>query len=135
MKQTLYLRTLLIVAGITGISVGTGQLFFPVAFEASAGIDLGNDNNLLSEIRAAGGTLLTAGLIILCGAFRVQLARFALLLTMVFFLSYGFSRIYGMFADGMPGQSFIIVTIAEMAIGLGAATLFYYKKRKLLHAS
>lgn len=135
MKQTLYLRTLLIIAGITGISIGAGQLFFPVAFEASAGIDLGNDNNLLSEIRAAGGTLLAAGLLILLGAFRPQLTRLSLLLTMIFFLSYDFSRVYGMFADGMPGQSFLIVTMAEMAIGLAAVTLFYYQKEKLSHIS
>ena len=40
MKQSLFSRTFLMLAGLIGFSVGIGQLFFPVAFESSSGVDL-----------------------------------------------------------------------------------------------
>ncbi|WP_338813555.1 DUF4345 domain-containing protein [Bernardetia sp. Wsw4-3y2] len=129
MKQSIYLKAILIFAGVIGISVGIGQMFFPIAFEASAGINVEGEVSLLSEIRAAGGTLLIAGIIMFWGAFRHSLSSSALFLAILFYLSYGLSRVYGIIVDGIPNQSLVIVTISEITIGL-VAYIVYYRLRK-----
>lgn len=123
-------KIVLIIAGIIGMAVGFGLLFFPVSFEASAGISLNNDIDLLSDIRAMGGSLLICGILIFSGVFKKSMIRYSLFLAVVIYLSYGFSRIYAMFVDGVPNQSFIIVTISEMVIGSLAALAFYQFSRK-----
>lgn len=128
MKQRVFLRAVLVLAGLIGFSVGFGQLFFPISFEASAGIELGTDPGLLSEIRGAGGSLLLSGILMIYGAFRQAAARFALLLSTVLYLSYGVSRIYGFSVDGLPNQSFLIVTITEIVLGVTSWLLYHRNK-------
>lgn len=115
----------LAVAGLIGFSVGIGQLFFPIAFEASSGVRLDADINLLSEFRSAGGSLFLLGILILCGAFRQSLTKPALFLAAVLYLAYGLSRLYAFFADGIPNPLFVVVTTAEIGIGLTAFLTFY----------
>lgn len=128
MKQPVFLRVFLVLAGLSGFSVGVGLLFFPLPFEASAGIDLGTDASLLSEIRGAGGPLLLSGILIVYGAFKSSFTRFALLLSTVLYLSYGVSRVYGFAVDGMPNQSFVIVTVVEIVFGM-ISWVFYYRNK------
>lgn len=132
MKQSVYVKFVLILAGIIGISVGIGQLFFPVAFEASAGISVAGETNLLSEIRAAGGTLLLAGTVMLFGAFKPSSTEFALSLAMLFYLAYGLSRSYGMIIDGIPNQTMVMVTVVEIIIGLAAYVSYVIRKKERL---
>ena len=129
MKQSVFLRAVLVLAGLIGFSVGFGQLFFPVSFEASAGINLGTDTGLLSEIRGAGGSLLLSGILMIYGAFKPSFTSYALLLSAVLYLSYGVSRIYGFVMDGTPNQSFLIVTITELVLGVISWVL--YRKSKV----
>lgn len=121
---------LLFFAGVTGIGVGAAQLFIPVTFEASAGITLGENSSLLSEIRAAGGTLLTAGIVILCGAFSNILRYRSLLFSTVFYLSYGLSRLLSWSLDGPPAVYLQIATAAELILGVLSAIALYQKIRR-----
>lgn len=118
MRKLKFYQGLLFFAGIIGIVVGGAQLIIPVAFESSAGIDLGTDSNLLSEMRAAGGTLLVAGILILSGVFISGIAYLSVIISTLFYISYGLSRIISMVADGMPGSSLLIATVAEIVVGL-----------------
>jgi len=104
-------------------------LFAPVAFEASAGINLGNDVNLLSEMRAPGGAILAAGILILVGAFNASMTFVSILLSTLFYQSYGVARIFSMVVDGMPGASLTGATIVEMVIG-GLSLLVMINLRK-----
>jgi hypothetical protein len=122
-------RILLAVAGAIGIGVGGTQLFMPVAFESSAGIGLGDNSSLLSEIRAAGGTLLAASILILSGAFLPALTSVSLLLSTLFYLSYGLSRLLSGIMDGIPSESLVIATVVEMVVGM-LSLLAWYKLRK-----
>ncbi len=124
MEKSKLVKVLLVVSGITGIGIGGALLFTPVAFEASAGINIGNDINLLSEVRAPGGTLLVAGVLIIIGAFISRMAYTSSLLSSLFYLSYGFSRIFSMVMDGVPSESLVIATIAEIVIGLLSLFVF-----------
>ncbi len=117
MKSTV-LTLFLLFTGSIGIIIGGCLLFVPIAFEASAGIYISNDPSVLSEIRGSGGMLLGAGILIVAGAFIKSMPRVSLLLSTLFYLSYGISRIIGMLLDGIPSNSLIQVTIAEISIGL-----------------
>ena len=129
MKRSVYVKLVLVLSGVVGISVGIGQLFFPVAFEASAGINVAGETNLLSEIRAAGGTLLLAGIAMLFGVFKPSSTDFALSLAMLFYLAYGLSRSYGMVIDGIPSQTMVMVTVVEIVIGLAAYVGYVIRKK------
>lgn len=118
MKTNVFVKTLLIISGIIGMGVGYALLFFPVAFEASAGITLGKDVNLLSEIRTPGGLLLAGGAIIFFGAFYSKLTYQSMLLSSLIYLSYGLARLVGIIMDGFPSESLMIAMIAELVIGL-----------------
>lgn len=124
MRYLFFVKLLLIIAGAIAISVGIGQLFFPVSFEASSGVVLDGNISLLSEMRGAGGTLLGGGIIILAGAFRASMHGLSLILTALISLGYGLARVYGMLVDGMPHQALVSVAIGELVIGL--LSLFLY---------
>lgn len=99
------------------MGIGAAILFAPVAFEASAGISLGNDVNLLSEIRSPGGSLLAGGAMILIGAFVSRFRHTAVLLAALFYLSYGAGRLISLILDGVPHVSLLMAGGAELLIG------------------
>lgn len=74
MKRALT-KILLSVSGILLLIVGTSILLQPHAFFATNGITLGNNPNLLSEIRAPGGLLIGCATIILLGIFRQSIMK------------------------------------------------------------
>ena len=133
MENSKLIQVLLIISGIIGIGIGSALLFAPVAFEASAGINLGEDINLLSEIRAPGGLLVSGGIIILLGAFIPKLRHTALVLSSLFYLSYGISRVLSLIVDGMPHSSLLFATAIEIVIGLLSLLVFvkFSKKHNL----
>jgi hypothetical protein len=136
MEKSKSVKALLIVAGVCGIAIGGALLFQPVAFEASAGIHLEGDVNMLSEVRAPGGALLAGGVIILSGVFFPAVTYTSVVLATLFFLSYGLSRILSMIIDGVPATSLIMATVAEVIIGiLGIAILIKFRKRNLAPVS
>jgi len=119
----------LFVAGLVLLGIGGASLVAPVAFHASSGISLGESRSVLSEARAAGGSLLGAGAVILLGAFVSRLAFTASVLGAVMYVSYGLSRLLSMAVDGMPAQELVLATAVELIIGLlCAATLVAHRR-------
>jgi hypothetical protein len=123
-------RVLLAVSGAITIAIGAGLMFVPAQFQASAGIILGPDINLLSEVRAPGGFLLATGILILLGAFRRQMARLALLLSSLLYLSYAGARLVGILMDGMPSSTILTALGIEVVIG-GLCLAALTAKRRL----
>ncbi len=129
MKHSKVLKTLLIIAGLIGCGIGGALLFIPVTFQASAGIELGNNIDLLSEVRAPGGALLASGILIIAGAFITKLSFTSTIVLTLLYLSYGFSRVIGMAIDGLPSEGFISVTVLEIIIGMiGVFALIKYRQ-------
>ncbi|WP_445721754.1 DUF4345 domain-containing protein [Flavobacterium sp.] len=118
MTKNIFIKVLLIISGIIGIWVGYSLLFSTVAFEATAGINLGKDINLLSELRAPSGLLLVGGVLIILGAFYSKLTFTSILLSCLIYLSYGFSRLVSIIFDGFPSESLQIALITEFLVGL-----------------
>ena len=111
----------LFIAGLVLLAIGGGILLTPHAFHASNGIVLGNDPNLLSEIRAPGGLLVVSAVIILIGTMRPNWRQFSVVLTVLIFGSFGLARLVGLALDGMPSIGIIAATVIELvvaAIGL-----------------
>lgn len=121
MENTLRLKALLFVTGLIGVGIGGAILFVPAEFHATSGIVIGSNENLLSEMRAAGGALLACALIVLAGAFFSRLTFTALILSTVLYLSYGVSRLVGMAIDGLPSTNLMVVTAFELGVGLVCA--------------
>lgn len=130
MEKSKLVKVLLVVSGITGIGIGGALLLVPVAFEASAGILIRQDINLLSELRAPGGTLLAAGILIMLGAFNTSMTFISILLSSLFYLSYGISRVFSMLVDGIPNESLVIAAIIEIVIGSLSLLVFINLRNK-----
>ncbi|WP_047544791.1 DUF4345 domain-containing protein [Psychroserpens sp. Hel_I_66] len=130
MEKNIFIKVFLIISGSIGIWIGYSLLFSPVTFEASAGINLGKDINLLSEIRAPNGLLLVSGIIIILGAFFSKLTIYSIQLSCLIYLSYGLSRIISIIFDGFPSEPLQIALFVELLVGLIClfVLLRFYKK-------
>lgn len=111
-------KVFLSLAGIIGVGIGGALLFAPAAFQAGVGIVIGDNINLLSEMRAPGGAILFAGVLIFWGAFNAQMAPVSLLISAYLHLSYGVGRVLSMMVDGMPHDTLVIATGYELVVGL-----------------
>ena len=118
MKRTLLVKGTLVLSGLIGAGVGLGILFTPRAFHASAGITLGDDVNLLNEMRSSGGMLFACSLFVLYGAIRSALAILALLLAATLYLTYGLSRAVSVLIDGVPNAAMLQIMGLELAIAV-----------------
>lgn len=105
------------IAGMTGIIIGLGMTFFPIAFQSSVGISLGDNVSLLSETRAPGSLLLVGGFIIMLSIFSARWRHVGLVLTVLIYFGYGFGRTVSLLLDGLPHQSLLIALIIELIIG------------------
>lgn len=103
------------------MAIGFALLCAPVAFEATAGIELPPDPSLLSEVRAQGGALLALSALVLLGAYVRSLTATSTLIAAVLYLSYGTSRVLGMLLDGPPSTSLFVATGLELVLGVACA--------------
>ena len=118
MKNSLLLKIVLFITGLIIAGIGGAVLFTPIGFHAASGIILGDDTNLMNEIRAPGGALLASGSLIIAGAFFAALTFTSTLVATLLYLSYGLSRVYSMAIDGLPDVTLLQATGLEIAIGL-----------------
>ena len=122
MQPSKLVRALLFVSGLVAVVIGATILLAPESLHASYGTELGAAPSLLSEIRAPGGALLAAGLLVLAGAFVTRLSFAALAVAATVYLSYGLSRLVSMALDGVPDSGLVAATVIELVLG-GAAAL------------
>ena len=125
METSVWTKVTLIVSGLGGVSIGLAALFIPHPFHASAGVVLGDDVNLLNEMRAPSGALLVFGIYVLWCAYRANMAAVALSLSAVVYLSYGVSRIVSLVADGMPSNALLAIMAYELALGVICAAIVW----------
>ncbi len=112
---------ILLIAGGIGLIIGVMTLFMPDIFHESAGIILGDNASLRSEMRAPGALLLVLSIFMVwSGATRKRQSQ-ALTLACVVYLSYGIARIYSWGVDGAPASSLVIAMVVELLVGAAAA--------------
>ncbi|MDJ0627470.1 MAG: DUF4345 domain-containing protein [Rhodobacter sp.] len=133
MTMTRFQKITLGIAGITAFAIGVSILFVPQAFYATYGIAIGQDPNLLSELRAPGAGLAALGAIMLAGLVRATWAPVALVAALTVYLAFPVGRIVGLAVDGPPGGSVIGALIFEVVIA--ALCLVAFGRRRAGHAA
>lgn len=113
----------LMLASIIGFYVGVNLVFFPAEFQAESNIILGTNASHFSETRAPGVVILSTSLIILIGVLRTKWQYTSLLLSAIFYLSYGVGRLLSLVLDGMPAEILFYAMIGELVIGIIALIL------------
>lgn len=121
MKNSKILKAILIVTGLIGAVIGAGIVLTPTTMMALNGIDPGGNINLLNEYRSPGGALLAGGILVVLGAFVARLTFTSTVLATLFYLSYGFARLFSIAVDGQPAEGLVIVAVLEIMIGLVCA--------------
>ena len=116
MQLTRFQKITLGISGFTALAIGTFITLAPHAFYASYGITLGQDPNLLNELRAPGAGLAVFGALMLAGIVRAAMAPIALAVALTIFLAFPAGRIVGIVMDGMPSGSVIGALAFEIFI-------------------
>ncbi len=116
MQLTRFQKITLGIGGVTALAIGTMITLAPHAFYASYGITLGQDPNLLNELRAPGAGLAVFGALMLSGIVRATMAPIALAVALTVFLAFPVGRIVGIVMDGMPSGSVIGALAFEIII-------------------
>lgn len=116
MQLTRFQKITLGISGLTALAIGALITLAPHAFYASYGITLGQDPNLLNELRAPGAGLAVFGALMLAGVFRAAMASIALAVALTVFLAFPVGRIVGIVMDGMPSGSVIGALAFEIIV-------------------
>lgn len=116
MQLTRFQKIALGISGVTALAIGTVITLAPHTFYASYGIELGQDPNLVNELRAPGAGLAVFGALILAGIVRTAMAPISLAVALTVFLAFPAGRIVGIVLDGMPSGSVIGALAFEIII-------------------
>ena len=116
MQRTRFQKITLGIGGVTALAIGTMITLAPHAFYASYGITLGQDPNLLNELRAPGAGLAVFGALMLAGVVRAAMAPIALAVALTVYVAFPVGRIVGIAMDGMPSSSVIGALVFEIII-------------------
>ena len=127
MRPTMFEKIALGLSGLTALAIGACILFAPHAFYAGYGITLGEDANLLSELRAPGAGLAGFGLLMLLGIGRQAILPVAMAAALTVFIAFPAGRLVGIAVDGMPSGSVIGALVVELAIA--ALCLAAFRRR------
>ncbi|WP_285611805.1 DUF4345 domain-containing protein [Actinokineospora globicatena] len=116
-------KVVLAIAGLVAVVIGGALLFVPVGFHELSGLTAATDPGNVSEVRAGGAAVLIAGAVIMRGAFKPTLTRFAALVGTGFFLAYGVGRLIGIVADGLPPSGIVTAMVSELVLGVACASV------------
>jgi hypothetical protein len=130
MRPTLFEKVALGLSGLTALTIGAFILFAPHAFYSSYGITLGDDANLLSELRAPGAGLASFGLLMLLGIWRHAVLPVGMAAALTVFIAFPTGRLVGLAADGMPSGNVIGALVVELILALLCLAAFRRRLRQ-----
>ncbi len=128
MQLTRFQKVSLGVSGITALAIGSVITLVPHVFYASYGITLGEDPNLLSELRAPGAGLAVFGAIMLAGIVRTSMMPIALAVALTVYLAFPSGRIVGLVMDGIPSGSVLGALVVEVIIACLLLVAFWPRR-------
>ncbi|MEL6537778.1 MAG: DUF4345 domain-containing protein [Bacteroidota bacterium] len=130
MKNAKLPRVYLIISGLLLTVIEGASLVQPVAFKATAGIDLAGNISAINDARAYSTLLLSVAVLALAGAFNTRLRYTANLVAPLTFLALGAGRVISLIADGMPAEGLVKATVLELVLGIAGALVFAVFKTK-----
>ena len=104
------------ISGLIALAIRTFITLAPHAFYASYRIELGQDPNLLNELRAPGAGLAVFGALILAGSFRTTMAPISIVIALTVYVAFPVGRFVGIGLDGMPSASVLGALAVEVVI-------------------
>ena len=116
MPLTRLQKTALGLAGVTALVIGVSISLLPHLFYASYGVTLGDDPNLLSELRAPGAGLALMGGLMVSGLFHPPLAAAGFGAAFAVYLGFPLGRIVGIALDGLPSGGILSALAVEVLI-------------------
>lgn len=125
MKPTLFEKIALAVSGLTALAIGAFIVTAPHAFYASYGIALGDDPNLLSELRAPGAGLAGFGALMLLGIWRQAVMPVGMAAALTVFIAFPAGRLVGLAVDGMPSANVVGALVVELIIAALCLAAFH----------
>jgi len=109
--------------------IGGAIMFKPILFLTMSEAVVEHDPNLMSEVTASSGILVTTGVFMMLGALKLRFANMGLTYGAIVYGSYGICRLISQNLHGMPSDQLIIVTQFELGI---AALLIALRVREVL---
>ena len=99
--------------------VGAMRLSNPIkTYLKNSGIQLGNDANLLNEIRGLSAVQLLGGIIIALGIFIPELTFSSFIVGTLMFIGFTIGRTISMNVDGKPNKQVTQILIFEFVFGI-----------------
>ncbi len=129
MTLTRFEKLALGLSGVTALGIGAFILTAPHAFYAGYGIPLGDDVNLLSELRAPGAGLAAFGALMLTGIVRRAMSQAAIGAALTVFLAFPAGRVVGLVIDGMPSSGILGALALELALAGLCLLAFFHRLR------
>ncbi len=113
----------LVLSGLLLMMVGLMRMTNPVkTYAKNSGIALGNEVDLLNEIRGASALMFCGGIIILLGTIISVLTTSSFVVATLIFLGFAVGRLLSVVVDGKPNKQLVTGLITEIV--LGAANVF-----------
>ncbi|SPJ26134.1 DUF4345 domain-containing protein [Palleronia abyssalis] len=116
-------------SGITALGIGAAIVAMPRVFYATYGIELGDNVNLLSELRAPGAGLAVFGALMLTGIVRPAMRQTAIVAAMTVFLAYPAGRLAGIAFDGVPSPNILGALGFELVVAVICVLAFGHRFR------
>lgn len=110
---------ILSLSGLMLLFVGAMRLSNPVkAYLKNSGINLGNDTDLLNEVRGVSAVMLCGGIIILLGIGIPKLTLASFIVASLIFIGFAIGRGLSIPIDGKPNKQIIQGLIFELVLGM-----------------
>jgi len=119
-KNSKFVKIVLMICGAVFILVGFFSLVFPIEFTARNNANIIGNINFLNDYRGVGGLMIGNGLLILLGFFRPSYTRMSLYVASFTFLAFSFGRIISVLVDGVPVENLLKATAIELILGFFA---------------
>lgn len=116
-------------SGITALGIGAAIVAMPRVFYATYGIELGDNVNLLSELRAPGAGLAAFGGLMLAGIVRPAMRQTAIVAAMTVFLAFPAGRLAGIVFDGVPSAGILGALGFELVVAVICVQAFVHRFR------
>ena len=116
-------RAVLGITALVLVGVGIAATFATATFYGGYNIALAGSIELTSELRALGGVLLLAGLLIGAGVVRIRWAFPAAIVAATVMLGLALGRVGSAIVDGMPATSVIAAGVIELVLGSASAAV------------
>lgn len=113
MHRGKYIKTYLIVSGLTLGAIGIGLTFLPLAFKGAFGMDLSGETDIYNDYAAFGMLIFIIGMFSIASTQRQQSVVIAAFVVPALFLALFIGRLISVVLNGLPVKGLLIAGLLE----------------------